>query len=140
MQRRLYLTQNENILRAMSSQSTVDPGASGTNSRTAVRGPGVHTVLDQAGTETTPGGATTGFSPSGSAFTPVTPKVKKDNSQRYFSPFRLVKLDQPITARDFYSNSIKVIVETNHPNFIFIGFEILDFFSKKLLHKQDIIF
>ena len=114
MQRRLYLTQNENILRAMSNQSAVDPGASGT-SRT-VRGP--QTVLDQAGPETIPGGATTGFSPSGSAFTPVTPKVKKDNSQRYFSPFRLVKLDQPIRARNFYSNSIKDIAEkTYHRKF-----------------------
>ena len=99
MQRRLYLTQNENILRAMSNQSAVDPGASGT-SRTTVRGP--QTALDQAGPETIPGGATTGFSPSGSAFTPVTPKVKKDNSQRYFSPFRLVQLDQPIRARNLF--------------------------------------
>ena len=80
MQRRLYMTQNENILRAMSNQSAVDPGASGQSSRTAV----VRGALDPSGRspDSTPGGATTGFSPSGSAFTPVTPKVKKDNSQR----------------------------------------------------------
>jgi len=80
MQRRLYMTQNENILRAMSNQSAVDPGASGQSSRTAV----VRGALDPSGRspDSTPGGTTTGFSPSGSAFTPVTPKVKKDNSQR----------------------------------------------------------
>ena len=85
MQRRLYMTQNENILRAMSNQPTVDPGASG-SSRTGIAG----RSHDQAGSrdpETTPSGmtTTTGFSPGGSAFTPVTPKIKKDNSQRYFS-------------------------------------------------------
>ena len=80
MQRRIYMTQNENILRAMSNQSAVDPGASGQSSRTSV----VRGALDQPGhsPDTTPGGATKGFSPSGSAFTPVTPKVKKDNPQR----------------------------------------------------------
>ena len=80
MQRRIYMTQNENILRAMSNQSAVDPGASGQSSRTAV----IRGALDQPGhsPDTPPGVATKGFSPSGSAFTPVTPKVKKDNPQR----------------------------------------------------------
>jgi len=78
MQRRLYMTQNENILRAMSSQSAVDPGASGSSRTGPVRATLSH---DQPGhsPDTKPAG--TGFSPSGSAFTPVTPKVKKD-SQR----------------------------------------------------------
>jgi hypothetical protein len=80
MQRRLYMSQNENILRAMNSQSAVDPGASG-SSRTVVRGALPHEKSGHS-PDILSGGTTKGFSPSGSAFTPVTPKVKKDNPQR----------------------------------------------------------